>query len=310
MRTNYSVLPVLFMAFTILFIGSPCRAGQVITKDIKAWARQAIEQEKSLGAIGAKNTLAVLYFHNKSGNAGLDPLQKGLAFMLITDLSQVEGLDLIERVKLQALVEEMDLGKTGLIDADTAPRAGQLLGAAYLVGGDISKGKTAGIGIRSDVLDVPTTNILGQPATEGELRQFMDMEKELLFDIIALLKVELTPEQVSELKKPLTRDMSALMNLFNAIDRSDRGMYREAASYYRRSLKKDPGLRQAKNALNELKNLNLIKPVSKTTVLIRNLEEKTSNTSTLTPEDSSLRSNDPGDLQKRQENTGQIHVQW
>ena len=49
-------------------------------------------------------TVAVLYFDNNSPNREYDVLQKGLADMLVTDLSQVESLQVVEREKLQALV--------------------------------------------------------------------------------------------------------------------------------------------------------------------------------------------------------------
>jgi curli biogenesis system outer membrane secretion channel CsgG len=61
--------------------------------------------------------------------------------MLITDLSEVKGLQIVERIKLQALVEEMGLGASGLVEANTAPRVGKLLGAQWLIGGDILDGK-------------------------------------------------------------------------------------------------------------------------------------------------------------------------
>ena len=61
--------------------------------------------------------------------------------MLITDLSKIKGIKVLERVKMQALVEELGLGISGLVEAKTFPRVGRLLGAQHLVGGDIVKGK-------------------------------------------------------------------------------------------------------------------------------------------------------------------------
>lgn len=101
---------------------SPLSAGEVVTQNIKQWAKKALEEEKALRPIEARNTVAVLYFENKTGKSELDPLQKGLALMLITDLFTVKGLQVVERVKLQALVEEMGFGTSGLVEAGNAPR--------------------------------------------------------------------------------------------------------------------------------------------------------------------------------------------
>ena len=114
-------------------------AGQVVTEKERHWARQALAQEAALDAARMPdNSISVLYFSNSTGKPDLDALQKGLAYMLATDLSTIKGLLVVERVKLQALVEEMDLGVSGLVEADSAPRVGRLLGARFLVSGDLS----------------------------------------------------------------------------------------------------------------------------------------------------------------------------
>ncbi|MBE9580499.1 MAG: hypothetical protein IMF18_02650 [Proteobacteria bacterium] len=81
----------------------------MVTEEVRSWAKEALEQEKALKTISAPNTVAILYFYNKTEWSNLDLLQKGLTIMLITDLSKVEEIQIVERVKLQALVEELDL---------------------------------------------------------------------------------------------------------------------------------------------------------------------------------------------------------
>ena len=112
----------------------------MVTDDARTWAKQAVAQEKALKAVTVANTVAVLYFFNRTGQPDLDPLQKGLTVMLITDLSKVKSLTVVERVRLQALAEELKLGVSGLVTENTAPRVGKLLGAHWLVGGNFARG--------------------------------------------------------------------------------------------------------------------------------------------------------------------------
>ncbi|MCJ7600166.1 MAG: hypothetical protein MUO63_01535, partial [Desulfobulbaceae bacterium] len=74
--------------FSLIFISflypATTHAGQVVTEDLRNWARDAVAQEKSLGSDIRDNTLAVLYFQNLTGRSELDPWQKGLTVMLIT----------------------------------------------------------------------------------------------------------------------------------------------------------------------------------------------------------------------------------
>src|SRR5215831_11843002 len=54
-------------------------------------------------------TVAVSYFDNNTGKAEYDPLAKGLADMLITDLGQLQALRVVEREKLNQILAELKL---------------------------------------------------------------------------------------------------------------------------------------------------------------------------------------------------------
>src|SRR4051812_38336244 len=86
-------------------------------------------------AIAEPHTIAVSYFDNTSNDAALDPLRKGLADMLITDLSNVTSLRIVEREKLESLLKEIKLGRTAYFDPKTAQRLGKGLGAEYVLTG-------------------------------------------------------------------------------------------------------------------------------------------------------------------------------
>jgi TolB-like protein len=290
------------LIFVLIWVGltSPSWAGQVVTESLKLWAKQAIEQEQTLKTISTPNTVAVLYFNNKTGWSKLDPLQKGLTLMLMTDISNVKKFKVVERTRVQALLQELGLGKLGLVESGTAPRVGRLLRAEYLVGGDIFKRKINEFQLKSDLLKVSTKEIAGQCTTEGKLlEELFQMEKDLLFEIIKLLKIELSVEEKELLKKPLSISIEALLNFFKGIYNSDRENYRKAVIFYEKALKEDPGLGIARDALQELQELGLI-PKKKKRSLLRSLRNRTSLTDQLTPEEAIKRARTPNDVMKRQ----------
>ena len=295
MKKKLSILAGL-LSFVFLWVIPPIHsswAGQVITEDARLWAKKVLKEEKTLQAVKGQNTLAVLYFQNKTGHMELTPLQKGLALMLITDLSNVKGLQLIERANLQALTEEMGLGASGLVEAGTAPRIGKLLGAQWMVGGDITEGQAALLQIQSNILKVQTQSILGHPVVKGALSDLFSMEKDLLLSIIKLLKIKLTPEEEGVLKKPMTTNINALMALFSGIEESDNGNYMKASEFYKKALKEDPNIGVAKESLKELKDLGLINVTSKSRELLRSVRDQTSLTDQLSPEDTARRERTP-----------------
>ena len=74
-------------------------------------------------------TVAISYFDNTSGLEEYNPLSKGLADMLITDLSNVKSIQIVEREKLESLLQEIDLGESKFMDPSTAQKLGKGLGA-------------------------------------------------------------------------------------------------------------------------------------------------------------------------------------
>ncbi len=295
MKKKLSILSGLLIFVLLWAISHPISswAAQVITEDARLWAKKVLKEEQALKAVTGQNTLAVLYFQNKTGQMELDPLQKGLTLMLITDLSGVKDLQVVERSRLQALIEEMGLAGSGLVETGTAPRMGKLLGAQWLVGGDITESKPTQLRIQANLLQVPTRNILGNPLSNGQLTDLFTMEKEILFEIIKLLNIKVTSEEKVNLEKPISTNIKALIPLFQGIDESDRGNYKKAADLYRQALKEDPKLGVAKEAIDELKTLGLITASKKSRELMQSLRDQTSLTDQLSPEDTVRRERAP-----------------
>src|SRR5690606_3935028 len=67
-------------------------------------------------------TVAVLPFVNSAigaANAELAPLSKGIADLLIIELSQNTGIRLVERENINAIIEEQNLARDGRVDDAT-----------------------------------------------------------------------------------------------------------------------------------------------------------------------------------------------
>src|SRR4051812_39755191 len=78
-------------------------------------------------------TVAVLYFDYDGKDTELAVLRKGLAQMLISDLLGTPTIRVVERDRLQEVLDELKLQATNKIEPATAVKAGKLLGARYLV---------------------------------------------------------------------------------------------------------------------------------------------------------------------------------
>jgi len=136
-------------------------------------------------AFAAPSTLAVLYFDNQ-GNPELEPLKVGLAQMMITDLQGTDDVTVVERQKLQAVLDELELGHSGVVDKGTAAKVGELLGATHIVmGGYFELAGTLRIDAR--LVKVETGEIVHAHGVNGTSNQFMELEQALAQDLRAHL---------------------------------------------------------------------------------------------------------------------------
>jgi TolB-like protein len=124
---------------------------------------QAIAPSPALTPDSTAITVAVLDFKNSSGRFSLDVLEKSIPEMLKTELSQNnDAILVVERQKLEMILQEQALGLSGVVDEKTAQMVGQLAGAEYLLTGEISS--TGGSRLRIDchILKVESGRVRGE----------------------------------------------------------------------------------------------------------------------------------------------------
>src|SRR5947207_14882680 len=89
--------------------------------------------------------VVVLTFDNTSVGKDAkdyDGVSKGIMELLATDLAGNPRFRVVERERVQKLLEEQNLTKSGAVDPQTAVRLGKLLGAQYTIyGGFLANGK-------------------------------------------------------------------------------------------------------------------------------------------------------------------------
>jgi TolB-like protein len=123
-------------------------------------------------------TVAVLYFDYSGKDPEMAVLKKGLAQMLISDLSSVDQIRLVERDRLEEILAELKLGQSAKIDPQTAAKVGKLLGARYMVlGGYFDLMQT----LRADarVVEVETGKVIQSTGASGKPEDFLTVEQSL-----------------------------------------------------------------------------------------------------------------------------------
>jgi len=84
-----------------------------------------------------KKRIAVIPFDSQL--VGTANLGKIVSEMFVTSLVQLGCFDVIERNKLNEIMQEIKLGEGGMVDPSTAVKAGKLLGVDYILTGTITE---------------------------------------------------------------------------------------------------------------------------------------------------------------------------
>jgi TolB-like protein len=164
--------------------------------------------------------IAVLPFNN-GGSYGqqkedFDALERGIAGMMISELSANAAARVVERQEIQRLLDEQNLGAQGRVEAATAAKIGKLVGARYMVMGTF-------VDFYGDFrIDVRLINTETGEVVRTESEK---MQRDHLFEMIRNVAVRLMKDANLP---PLTRQASD--------QRMSRQVPTEALTYYSRAL--------------------------------------------------------------------------
>ncbi len=222
-------------------------------KEIAADAKSAVAQEASMaGQPASPRTVAVLPLRFSGADTSLRALERGFAELLTTDLARSSQLQLVERARMQALVDEIRLQQTGATDAASNVRAGRLVRAGRVVTGSINQ--LAGDNIRVDaaVIDVPTSEIRGNAQNTDVLSQIFDIEKRIAMDLFSQLGVTLTPAERNLIEQRPTRSLAAFMAYSRGLRAEDEGRYDDASRFFNEATRIDPSFNQAQQKSAEV----------------------------------------------------------
>lgn len=245
----------------------------------KETARKALENETALISNIASipdNTVAITDFSNVGQIKELDLLGKGLAAMLITDISKARSITVVERAKIQSLLDEMRLPG---VDATTAARPGYLLGASKIITGSFLSLDGKSIDIVSSLTMTKTQTSRPSKSVSGPMEKLFEIEKELAFGILDDLGVILTEAEKNAIMKTPTQSFEAFMAYSRGLNYMDKGMFREAAQEFQKALQADPNfsapkeeLRNVSNLLTETKNLSSMEAL-RTEIALRSQQD-------------------------------------
>jgi len=209
-------------------------------------ARSALAREAALTEQPADpQTLAVLPI-DIAGDSSYQPLSRGLAEMMTADLALLQRFRMVERLEVDALIDEMALADAGPVDQATAARVGHLLQAGQMVQGLAAIPPRGDVRLEATVVRLDGQVLAPQVATGG-FRDLLQLEKEIVVGIANELGYTLSEAERREILENGTQNLAAFLAYSDGLLAEDLGDYAGAAGYYAAAVRADPSFSGARD---------------------------------------------------------------
>jgi TolB-like protein len=198
--------------------------------------------------------VAIIYFENSSEDPTLNKLKKGLADMMITDLSNINMLNIVERDRLEAILKEQKFSKSSQVDPSTATKVGKLLGAQVILTGGYFE-MMGSLRIDARFIDVETGKILKSDGVDGATSSFFKIQKQLIWKIIKNLDTKISDKEKANLTKIENSKNISLEDTkiySEALDLYDNGKSEQAKKIFNKLITKYPDFQAAKNIRSKI----------------------------------------------------------
>jgi TolB-like protein len=225
--------------------------------ELEFQARQALAHEASLAETPPDaNTVAVMPFSYSGTNREIQPLTRGLAQLVVTDLAKSRQIRVLERERMQAILDEMQLADSGRVDSQTALRSGRLLRASRVVQGTIAE---QGTDLRVDaaVVDVASAGVAASAGASDALNRLFDLEKQVVLSIFNSLGIQLSDQERESINQRPTQNVQAFLAFSRGLEAQDRGDFDGARDAFGEAAGLDPSFRAAAQSSSSAGDLSI-----------------------------------------------------
>lgn len=197
-------------------------------------------------------TIAFLPFDNYSMGDYQEKIGlycNALAEFFAHDFSKISDLEVVERNKMDYLLDEIKRTEAGITSQATAVKMGQMLGAKLMVFGTIAQvdDKTARVAAR--VVDVETSRIVTSVDEEGP-PNFSKMQKSLVAKLAKELAVEYNDDTKDLLQQGGTGSLDALYYYSLGLEQMDQYDYKNAYENFKKAYELDNSFVEAKQKMD------------------------------------------------------------
>jgi TolB-like protein len=225
--------------------------------ELEFQARQALAQEASFSTQAPEaNTVAVMPFGYTGTNVQIQPLSRGFAQLVVTDLAKSRQIRVLERERMQAMMNEMRLSDSGRADPQAALRSGRMLRASRVVQGTLTE-RGSDLLVSAAVVDVASAGVAASTNNSDALNRLFDLEKQVVLSIFTNLGIQLSDQERAAIAQRPTQNLQAFLAYSRGLEAQDRGDYSGARDAFGEAAGLDPSFRAAAQGAGAASDLSI-----------------------------------------------------
>ena len=204
-------------------------------------------------SVGEKVTLAVLSFENNTPDPEEFKHWEGYLPSLVSyHLDGIDRFRLVVRSRISAMLDEIALSETGLIDPSTAQRVGKLLGAQYLLLGNFMIFNKDQMMLTAHIVRTETGHVVKAEMVEGKEKELPKMVGKLIRRIAKNLDIKVEKEEKKHLEREQNRPFQAVLHFSKGLELEDAGEMDKAVEMYRKALGFDASFSKAEERIEAI----------------------------------------------------------
>ncbi len=201
---------------------------------------------------GGIQTIAIMEFDNYSVGDYQEELgfiTKGIADFFEADFGKISDLKVVERDKVDFILNEIELSESGKVSSSTAIQIGKLLGAQIMVFGNITQLDSKNCKMLVKAVKVETSEIIATVELEDK-PDYFKMEKELVKELAAKLNISISKETGDLLEAGGTDSFDAATLYSKGLYYMDKYDYKKAYDFFKLAYDKDNSFSDAKRKMD------------------------------------------------------------
>ena len=210
-------------------------------------ARAALARETELTQAPLDPSVVAVLPVRIVGDSLYQPLSRGLAQILTSDLALLRRFRMVERMQLTALLDEMQFGRSERADPATVARVGHLVQAGRLVQGLTQIPDVNNVRLEASVV-LSTGEVVAPEVVTGRFRDLLRMEKELVVAIAGQLGYQLSEAERRTILENGTQDLAAFLSYSRGLEAEELGDFSAAAVYFGQAAQQDPSFQAARTS--------------------------------------------------------------